>query len=86
LTQSVFRFSGDNYTPALSINSAPKAHEKGKRLKKREERRLKAETYSLASKNSENYFFNQGANTLRSSTLSRNLQNQARRNSQVEAV
>jgi len=34
------------------------------------------EIYSLASKNSENYFSNQGANTLRSSSLSRNLRNQ----------
>jgi len=85
LTQSVFRFSRDNYTPALPINSPPEACKTEKEAEKREERRLKAETYSLTSKNSENYFSNQGANTLRSSPLSRNFQNQARRNSQVEA-
>ena len=32
---------------------------------KKEERRPKTETYSLAFKNSENYFSNQGANTLK---------------------
>ena len=34
LTQSVFRFSRDNYTPALSINSPPEAYPR----KRREER------------------------------------------------
>ena len=49
-------------------------------------RGLKTEIYSLASKHSENYFSNQGANILISSFLSRNFQNLARRNFQVEAV
>ena len=91
LAQSVFRLSRDNYTPTPSINSPPGAYEGGhtdtqrERLKNRG-KRGETETYSLASKNSDNYFSNQGANTLRSSSLLRNFRNQARRNSQAEVV
>jgi len=84
LTQSVFRFLRDNYTPALSINNT-RGSEK-RQTEEKEERRLKIEIYPLTSMNSENYFSNQGANTLRSSSLSRKFRNQARSNFQVDAV
>ena len=75
----------------LLINSLREAYrEEAAEENRREERRLRierrSEIYSLTSKNSENYFSNQGANTLRFSSLSRNLRKKARRNSQAEAA